>query len=58
MRVMQSGDGYLEEKQMHKKNFLIVTASIGSGHVKAAEAVAHEIKTKYADASKIGRAHV
>ena len=48
---MQSGDGYLEEKQMHKKNFLIVTASIGSGHVKAAEAVAHEIKTKYADAS-------
>lgn len=36
---------------MPKKSFLIVTASIGSGHVKAAEAVAHEIKTEYADAS-------
>lgn len=36
---------------MPRKSFLIVTASIGSGHVKAAEAVAHEIKTEYADAS-------
>ena len=36
---------------MYKKNILIVTASIGSGHNKAAEAVCNEIKRKYPDAS-------
>lgn len=30
-----------------KKNFLIVTASIGAGHNRAAEAIADEIKIKY-----------
>lgn len=35
---------------MQKKSFLIVTASIGSGHVKAAEAISGEIKIKYPDA--------
>jgi len=32
---------------MHKRNILIVTASIGSGHNKAAEAVSNEMKIKY-----------
>lgn len=36
---------------MYKKSILIVTASIGSGHNKAAEAVCNEIKTKYPDSS-------
>ena len=34
----------------NKKNFLIVTASIGSGHNRAAEAIASEIKIKYPNA--------
>ncbi len=32
---------------MQKKSYLIVTASIGSGHVKAAEAIEHELKRRY-----------
>ena len=35
---------------MYKKKFLIVTASIGSGHNKAAEALVNEIKIKHPDA--------
>lgn len=34
----------------NKKSFLIVTASIGSGHNRAAEAIASEIKIKYPNA--------
>lgn len=34
----------------NRKNFLIVTASIGSGHNRAAEAIAEEIKIKYPQA--------
>ena len=41
----------LGEHGMQGKSFLIVAASIGSGHVKAAEAVADELKIKYPDAS-------
>ncbi len=37
---------------MREKHFLIIAASIGSGHIKAAEAVADALKTKYPD-SKI-----
>ena len=32
---------------MQKRSYLIVTASIGSGHIKAAEAIGNEIKRKY-----------
>lgn len=35
---------------MREKHFLIVAASIGSGHIKAAEAVADALKIKYPDA--------
>lgn len=35
---------------MREKHFLIIAASIGSGHVKAAEAVADALKIKYPDA--------
>jgi processive 1,2-diacylglycerol beta-glucosyltransferase len=35
---------------MYKKKFLVVTASIGSGHNKAAEALVNEIKIKHPDA--------
>ena len=35
---------------MREKHFLIIAASIGSGHVKAAEAVADALKIKYSDA--------
>ncbi len=35
---------------MREKRFLIIAASIGSGHIKAAEAVADALKTKYPDA--------
>ena len=38
----------LAEKQ---KSFLLVTASIGSGHIKAAYAVAEALKIKYPDAA-------
>ncbi|WP_110953632.1 MGDG synthase family glycosyltransferase [Anaerosinus massiliensis] len=34
----------------NKKNFLIVTASIGAGHNRAAEAIGNEIKIKYPQA--------
>ena len=36
---------------MYKQNILIVTASIGSGHNKAAEAIGNEMKIKYPDAA-------
>lgn len=36
---------------MREKHFLIIAASIGSGHVKAAEAVADALKIKYPEAS-------
>lgn len=36
---------------MHNKNVLIITASIGSGHNKAAEAISNEMKAKYPAAS-------
>ena len=36
---------------MYKQNILIVTASIGSGHNKAAEAISNEMKIKYPDAA-------
>lgn len=36
---------------MQKKSYLIVTASIGSGHVKAAEAIEHELRRQYPAAS-------
>ena len=35
---------------MREKHFLIIAASIGSGHIKAAEAVGDALKTKYPDA--------
>ena len=35
---------------MKEKHFLIIAASIGSGHVKAAEAVANALKIEYPDA--------
>ena len=35
---------------MKEKHFLIIAASIGSGHIKAAEAVADALKTEYPDA--------
>ena len=35
---------------MREKRFLIIAASIGSGHIKAAEAVADALKIKYPDA--------
>ena len=35
---------------MTEKHFLIIAASIGSGHIKAAEAVADALKTEYPDA--------
>ncbi len=35
---------------MREKHFLIIAASIGSGHIKAAEAVRDALKTKYPDA--------
>ena len=35
---------------MREKHFLIIAASIGSGHIKAAEAVADALKIKYPDA--------
>ena len=35
---------------MREKRFLIIAASIGSGHIKAAEAVADALKAKYPDA--------
>ena len=34
----------------NKKSFLIVTASIGAGHNRAAEAIGNEIKIKYPQA--------
>ena len=36
---------------MHGNNFLIMAASIGSGHIKAAEAIAEELKIKNPQAS-------
>ncbi len=35
----------------NKKNFLIVTASIGSGHNRAAQAIGNEIRSKYPQAN-------
>ena len=35
---------------MREKHFLIIAASIGSGHIEAAEAVGDALKTKYPDA--------
>ena len=36
---------------MKGRSFLIIAASIGSGHIKAAEAVSDELRIKYPDAS-------
>ena len=39
------------DQQGRPKSFLLVTASIGSGHIKAASSVAEALKIKYPDAS-------
>ncbi|MBQ1918157.1 MAG: hypothetical protein II175_03240 [Schwartzia sp.] len=36
---------------MKRRSILIIAASIGSGHIKAAEAVSDELKIQYPDAS-------
>jgi len=51
IKVNIKGERDLEEPEMQGKSFLIVAASIGAGHVKAAEAVADELKIKYPEAA-------